>query len=62
MKVHLHEEQFDNRLHAACCRAPFDPPAPDPRIVGEDDFEATPKDKRCRYCARIWWPRGGEPR
>jgi len=61
MKVHLHSEQFDGYLHAACYRAPFDPPAPDPRIVGEDDFEKLPRAARCHYCTRINWPRGGDP-
>lgn len=57
--VHLHDEQFDGHLHAAC--GGLDTSAPSSRVVGEDDFEATPRARRCRHCARLWWPRGGEP-
>jgi hypothetical protein len=57
--VHLYDEQFDGYLHAACYTLDADPG--DPRIVCEDDFEATPKARRCRKCARIWWPHGCEP-
>lgn len=52
MKIHLHSEQFDGYLHAACCRCPFDPPGPDPRIVGEKDFHRLPRERQCYYCRR----------
>ena len=61
MKHHLHDEQFDNHLHAACARtdaiAPDDPRA---RFF-LDDLATVLKADRCRACARIWWPHGGEP-
>jgi hypothetical protein len=53
MKVHLHWEQFDGHLHAACCRVPYDPTPPDPRIVLETAFEKTPRKDRCFYCNRF---------
>jgi hypothetical protein len=59
MKTHLHSEQFDGHLHAACCRAPFDPKGPDPRIVGEDEFGALPASEQCSYCRREMYPHGG---
>lgn len=60
MKIHLHEEQFDGWLHAACCRLDLKPPSP--RIVGEDIFDELPRAKRCVYCTRINWPKGfGDP-
>jgi hypothetical protein len=61
MKTHLHSEQFDGHLHAACCRAPFDPKGPDPRIVGEDEFETLPASKQCGHCRREMYPHGGGP-
>jgi hypothetical protein len=60
LPTHLHAEQFDGHLHAACNRL-GGLEAPSPRIVGEDDFDKLTKWQRCRYCARINWPRGGEP-
>lgn len=54
-KIHLHAEQFDGALHAACGRLDNSK-----RIVSEDDFENTQKAKRCRLCAAYWWPYGGE--
>ena len=63
MKHHLHDEQFDGHLHAACGRTDSIAPS-DPRArYFLDDLETVPYADRCRYraCARIWWPHGGEP-
>lgn len=57
-KVHLHSEQFDGHLHAACCRILFDPPGPHPMILGEDEFALVPREKRCHYCSVINFPHG----
>ena len=57
--IHLHEDQFDGYLHAACYLLDADPGSS--RIVCDDAFEATPKAKRCRKCARYYWPHGCEP-
>lgn len=62
MKIHLHDEQFDFYLHAACGR--YDSKVRglrDPYILGEEDFEKVPSAKRCSRCTRINWPRGGAP-
>lgn len=58
-KVHLHDEQFDGWLHAACARLDAQPPSD--VIVDEDSFEEVPRDRRCRFCSGINWPKGGEP-
>jgi hypothetical protein len=58
-KVHLHSEQFDGFLHAAC--GAVDIAGPSPRVVGEDDFEKTHRKNRCRKCVKDMWPSGGEP-
>lgn len=57
-KVHLHSEQFDGWLHAECGAG--DRQRPFRLIVSADDFEITPYRRRCRKCARYWWPTGGE--
>ena len=62
MKYHLHDEQFDGHLHAACARV--DPVAPDaPRAkFFVEDLAAVSWAGRCRACVRYWWPYGGEPK
>lgn len=56
-KIHLHDEQFDGALHAACCR--LDRPAGDPRIVSEETFAIVSAAYRCKRCTRNYWPLGG---
>lgn len=56
-KIHLHSEQFDGYLHAACGRA--DETA---RILTDDDFEAAPEADICAYCAREYCPHGRRAR
>lgn len=53
-KVHLHDEQLDGALHAACRK--MSRPAGSPEIVGDEDFEATPAHLRCKVCAIHYWP------
>ncbi len=63
MPIHVHAEQFDSHLHAACGR--YDSKVrgePDPRVIGEDEFARLPSWRRCFYCTRINWPHGGAPR
>lgn len=57
MKIHLHEEQFDGIYHSACGRVDDIVSV----IVMEDAFDKIPIVKRCFYCSRINWPKGGEP-
>lgn len=59
MKIHLHVEQFDGYLHAACGQ--LDAPVGSPRIFTEDDFSELPRSRRCARCTREWWPIGGDP-
>lgn len=65
MKIHMHSEQFDGHLHAACCRFPHDPAPGEPIaqfIVDEEVFSELPRVKRCYYCTQINWPKGfGDP-
>lgn len=62
MKVHLHSEQFDRHLHAACGTVrTMTPEEGENIILGEDRFEKVAKVLRCRLCAKEMWPRGGEP-
>lgn len=62
MKYHLHDEQFDDHYHAACGRTDAvshdDPRA---RFFWKD-LDRVPYADRCRYCARLNWPHGGEPK
>jgi hypothetical protein len=55
-KIHLHSEQFDGYLHAACGRA--DESA---RILTDDAFASAPPAERCAYCSREYWPHGEWP-
>lgn len=50
MKVHVHSEQFDGAWHAACGRGSDAVP---PLV-----FEATPRERRCAFCDRDWFPHG----
>ena len=59
-KVHLHDEQFDGYLHAACGAADV-MPDDDRRaifIMSEDAFDSVPRDDRCLACSRMWFPYG----
>lgn len=56
MKVHLHEEQFDNWLHATCHRLDAKPGSPN--IVSEEVFDLTLKEERCKLCSEYWYPNG----
>lgn len=57
MKVHLHDEQFDGVMHAACARVDD----ATGKIVTSDEFGRIPPASRCRYCERYEWPHGGAP-
>lgn len=57
MRVHLHDEQFDDHLHAACHRVRHEETA---KIVGDHEFQHTPIADRCRYCSVLYFP-FGEP-
>lgn len=52
-KYHIHEEQFDNALHARCGRA--DDQA---AIVSEELFAALDPATRCKWCERDQYPNG----
>jgi len=60
-KLHWHSEQFDGHLHAACGAGDLTPSEGENVIVGDDRFEAASSAVRCRRCAALYWPRGGEP-
>jgi hypothetical protein len=60
MKVHLHAEQFDGHLHAACGRLEAQE-APSEYVKGEEEFSRLARWERCNHCTRINWPRGGDP-
>ena len=57
MKTHLHDEQFDNHLHAACGRTDGVSPNDLRARFFVEDLEKVPRADRCRRCARY----GGEP-
>lgn len=65
MKYHLHSEQFDGALHAACFRFPHDP-FPGEKyskfiLTDVKSFVRLDKDKRCKFCEREEFPHGGIP-
>lgn len=55
MKIHLHEEQFDGVVHAACGRTNSTDPQ---RVIPEDSFSELSRVTRCAYCSKINWPHG----
>lgn len=62
MKYHLHSEQFDGALHAACCRFPHDP-FPGEKysefiLTEANEFAKIKKEKRCQYCESEEFPHG----
>ena len=61
MKIHLHSEQFDGYLHAACGCLDLHPDDGENIILDEDRFDAAASCMRCRKCEREMYPHGVPP-
>jgi len=57
--VHLHDEQFDGWLHAACGALDAEPPHALVEI--EDEFYKLRRSVRCPKCSRLAFPHGETP-